>query len=76
MNNKTLYNTIALISPVFFIGFGYSRLFNILGTNSYLAFIIGIIIGYLIIKLYEVKKEKIDFNNLNIHYYLKLFILR
>ena len=50
MNNKTLYNTIALISPVFFIGFGYSRLFNILGTNSYLAFIIGIIIGYLIIK--------------------------
>lgn len=64
MNNKTLYNTIALLSPVFFIGFGYSRLFNILGTNSYLAFIIGIIIGYLIIKLYEVKKEKIDFNNL------------
>ena len=77
-SNKAQYIiTEIFLTQSFFVGEGYSRIFEITGTDSWIAMVLGILIGILIIYCFHLVSKNTNYNlirYLTSHKYLGLVI--
>jgi len=77
INNRKIFSISYFLGRIFFVGFGFSLLRKIVGRDSWLAALLGSLLGAIIVFLFAKLKEKVntDLKDMNANPFVKWSLL-